>query len=210
MTGFDDLSKAFGKELAARIIACAIFQAEKLEGREGFEEDSAVLRFTIGMVKRMRRQAIENGQVMTWENAVERLEVEQEEGRHYTFQSSLGRAFASQVRAEEKRIKAREKGYVKEAEVKGVSVWSLKVEIEAERLQEAVYTKASEASDVSIMLAGIFASWTPRRLSWFKKVLSGLRRGAELTKSQRDTITGDYAPKGVTASEFVELAVRYA
>lgn len=210
MTGYDDLSKAFGKVLAARIIACAMLQAQAMEEREGFEEEDAVLRFTIGMIKRMRRQSIDSGLPMTWENAVDRLEAEQEEGRHYQFQSSLGRAFASQVKNEERRIKSREKGYVAEAQRLGVSVWSLKVEVEAERLQEEMYTKAADASDVSIMLAGIFAKWTPRRLQWFRKVLAGLSRGAELTRSQYKTIQGDYTPQGVTASEFVELAVRYA
>jgi hypothetical protein len=208
----DNLTTHFGVLLASRIFACALIQGEKLAEREGMEEmdEGDYVRFTIGMVKRMRRQAIENGQSMTWENAIERLEHEQVEGRHYSFKSTLGRAFSSQVKAEENRIKAREGAYKAEAKESGVSVWSLKVEVEAERLQEDMSTKAVNASDVSMMLIGIMSKWTTRRRAWFVKVMDGLRNGAELTASQRATITGDYAPQGVTATEFVELVARYA
>lgn len=210
MKAYDDLRKAFGKTLAARIVAASMIQAEAMEGKEGFEEEDAVLRFTIGMIKRMRRQAIENGNGMSWLEAVERLEVEQEEGQHYTFQSSLGRAFSSQVKNEERRIKARERGYVERAQHEGRSVWSVKVEVEAERLEAAMTEKAVDASDVALTLEGIFNKWTPKRLSWFRKVLAGVRRGEQLTAAQRVNITQSYAPEGVTATEFVELAVRYA
>lgn len=202
----------FGAVLGARIYACAIIQGEKLAAKEGNEDmdESDFIRFTLGMVKRMRRQATENGQSMTWDNAVERLEMEQVEGRHYAFKGSLSRVFTQQVNAEAERQSWAEVDTFAKSLAGKCTMWSIKVEEEAERLEAMVIDKASDASDASIMLAEIFASWTPRRLSWFTRVLAGIRRGAELTKAQRDTISGDYTPKGVTATEFVELAVRYA
>ena len=206
---FNTVKNAFGKVLAARLIACAMLNKESMERAAEWDEETAV-RYTIGMVKRMRRQSIENGQNMTWESAIERLENEQVEGRHYTFKGSLSRAFGYQVRMESERNEWADVETFKRSLDKGTDMWSVKVEVEAERMAEVQNESDVNAVDAKVWVETYMATLTAKRRAWFSGVLSAYRRGDMLTKLQSTVLSNRYTPEGVKPSEFMELVVRYA
>jgi hypothetical protein len=209
---FDNVSQAFGQQLAARIIACAMIKEEDLPDTQrdgtGWTAES-VVRFTIGVIKRMRRQAIENGQSMTWEDAVERLEMEQVEGRHYAFKGSLSRAFNAQVKMEAERNEWADVETFRRSLNKGVDMWSVKVEAEAERLQD-INNAQYDAVDAKIWVESFMNQLTAKRRAWFGNVLSAYRKGTPLTTPQSNAISRRYTPEGVKPREFMELVARYA
>jgi hypothetical protein len=202
----DNLQSKFGRILAARIYACALIQLVKMQAKADENETGDVLdisdavRYTIGMAKRMRRQAIEHNGRMTWDNAVDRLEAEQVEVRRHVFAPATVRA----------NIAAEREAYDAMTKAEYAARWSLKVEVEAEAVQERVVTNASEASDASLVIQSFMASLTRKRFAWFSAVIDGLRRGVELTRRQAQAIANRYTPEGVKTADFVELAVRYA
>lgn len=209
---FDSVSQAFGQQLAARIIACALIKEESLPDTQRDGKDwnaESVVRFTIGVIKRMRRQAIENGQRMSWEDAVERLEMEQVEGRHYTFKGSLSRAFGFQVRMEVERNEWADVETFRKTLNKGVDMWSVKVEAEAERLQER-NDNMHEAVEAKVWVESFMNQLTAKRRAWFGNVLSAYRKGTPLTTAQSNAISRRYTPEGVKPREFMELVARYA
>lgn len=195
----DNLTEKFGKLLAKRIYAASYIQLEKLsdKAKDGEVIDLIdAIRYTIGMIKRMRRQSIEGGGNMSWANAVDRLEDEQMEGRHYVFKSAVGREAAKVAKVNSATYK--------------VAKWSAMIEADAERVQAEYASKATEQVEASVWMHSFLESLSRKRLAWFTGVLAGLRRGVELTLRQRQAISNRYTPSGVKPEEFVELAIRYA
>lgn len=209
----DSVVDSFGNELGRRILACAIIKESTLpetqkDGSEWTAE--SVVRFTVGIIKRMRRQAIENGQRMGWAEAVERMEMEQVEGRHYSFKGSLSRAFGHQVAMEAERQGWNEVEALRLSLAEGKDIWSVKVEAEAERLQAVNDTHATDEVDARLYVETFMNALTAKRRAWFGNVLSAFRKGTPLTTRQSQAISNRYVPEGVKPAEFMELVVRYA
>ena len=183
----------FGRELGASIYACSALNCAKVEKLEGDMESA--IRYTIGTVKRMRVQAMENGRPTTWAYAVERLEMEQVEGRHYTSPNALSRTVARI-----NKINHQEEIDVKRSEQEAVirELAYKIVQAEEESGEDMVNQIA-----VRVWIQSYKNALTRTRLGWLSKVIAQIKKGDPVTVRQAKTIGNSYTPEGVKPSEFV-------
>ena len=191
----------FGVDLGFRIYACALIQKEKMEPQEDDEEGEVstldAIRYTVGIIKRMRTQATEHGNPMTWDFAVDRLEMEQVEGRKgKIILTKVEGANVEAIQANRTAVNRARRAFF--------------LEQEHERIAKAYQDNPTEATETAMIMNQFMTGLTARQRGWFSAVLNGLRNGQELTRRQSQAISNRYTPKGVTTKEFIELAIRYA
>jgi len=215
-----DLTGHFGKALAQRIYACAIIMAESAEliDEEGNPDIAMGTRYTIGALKRMRRQATKH---CTWIDAVDRLENEQVEGRHYGMApGALNRDikrietinqndYVSIKEGKEtvvKTGKAVERAMAKEKEIKAVSMVAQVIAEEGER-----YNTDPEAQTMASMWVKEYMnSVSKTKRTFLAKVLNDFKARKEIDRPTMRNLSNRYTPENVKPVDFLELLARYA
>lgn len=187
-----NLTVHFGKDMAMRFYACAlIFQEDKANTDKPLETIEDAVRFTVGAVKRVRRQAVHH---LTWDEALDKLEQEQVESRHYGVSGLLSR--------EVKRIeKENGESYT---QVKLANTVMRKIEAEAEKYGADV----AEQAGVSLFIKSYVASLSDRARLTVIRMLKR-KQGKPMTGAQC-TALSRIAPTNVKPADFIELVRRYA
>lgn len=214
MTAIDNLVKHFGQDNAMRIYACAMIMADSNAKCAGDVEIG--IRMTVGALKRIRRTGYT---VITWAQAIDKLENEQDEGRHYNM--CAGNAVSADIARIEQ---ANGSDYV--SIVNGVStVVGMEVDKEqkadnAARAIAIIQHMLSEAAcahadneenqrSAREWVAQYWATISARKRQFLRLVLTDYCGDVELPEPVRKNISSRYAPKGVKPMEFVELLARY-
>jgi hypothetical protein len=186
-SAYNGLRDHFGASLAKRIYSCAMLM--KVYETDGIE---VAIRYTIGALKRMRQQGTKR---VLWIDAVERLENEQVEGRHY----NVVTAFSQEV----KRIEDWNKQ--SESEHKAARFIVQAIEAEQERMTNSV----EDTTAVKLWIAQYWASVSTRKSVFLGKAMRAYQKGA-LSQKMSNSLKVNYTPRGVGPLDFVELLVRYA
>jgi hypothetical protein len=187
-TVYRGLVEHFGKDLGTRIYGCAmLFEVYEEQGIE------VAVRYTIGALKRMRQQGTRK---VSWADAVDRLEHEQVESRHY----SLGSALSRDV----KRIEDWNKQST--AEHKAAQYVIQAIEAEQDRYNRA----PEEQLAVKAWVEAYRASLSTRKANYLDNVVAHWKKGEEATRRVKKTIVMRYAPVGVGFDAFVEVLAKYA
>lgn len=210
MNTYENLREHFGDQLAARIYGCALIMRDNTEKLADADDETAV-RFTIGALKRRRIQG--GRKVLTWLEAVEKLELEQDEGRHYGIAQYADRDIA--------RIEAINKhGYTnrdgvdittgpqarQEAQAAAVAKLALMLQVEADRYNADPVMQAA----VKQWVADYMANVSKTKLAFIRRVSADIEAGRGISRNDAQNIRLRYAPAGVSAGEFMELIARYA
>jgi hypothetical protein len=214
------LVEHFGKALAVRIYACAVIMAESAEltDDEGNYDVAMGARYTIGALKRMRRQATKH---CTWNDAIDRLENEQVEGRHYgmapgplnldikrieTINANDYTSVQNGIVTEVKTGKAYERGVAKEKEIKAVSMVAQVIADESER-----YNTDPEAQlQARVWVKAYMASVSRTKATFLSKVLADFKAHKEIDRATMRNLSNRYTPDNVKPVDFIELLARYA
>lgn len=221
----DDLASLivhFGHDLAMRIYASAIITQDTWE-KEDIDMAQAI-RITIGMVKRIRRIGYK---LLTWAEAVDRLEREQEEGRHYSASSH-----ASTLARECKAIEARnDDTYTKIVDGESVMVGEVKTEKNEKIAKTAKTQKEKEIAiflelclkhddfvneyadhDKAIMIKdwvkNYWLTMSDKKRKFLKSCVKTVNKGESLSHKQCDNLAKS-CPKGVKPLELIEIINRY-
>lgn len=213
---YTNLVSHFGKALANRIYACAMIVQEEKEfvDEEGNADMATATRYTIGCVKRMLRQATRK---LSWVDAVERLETEQVEARHYGMSTAFSRDIArierinadgyEAVKADGATVHVAT-GKEAKAERKAVAVSKVMLTLEAESHR---YDESAQAqAEVKQWVAEYLATASRTKLTFLYRVVAEFRAGQDVSEEDRKNISRRYVPRGVKPMEFVELFARYA
>lgn len=209
-TVYANLVEHFGKGLAARIYACAMIMQENTE-KLADEEMETVVRFTIGALKRRRIQG--GRKVLTWLEAVEKLELEQDEGRHYSMSAYADRDI--------KRIEAINRDGYEDAQGNHIAGGreaqkdneARAVAMLAHALQEQHNRYNADMADqltVKVWVGQYMANITKTKLAFIRRVLADVQAGKGISRNDAQNIRLRYVPKGVQADDFIELISRYA
>lgn len=185
---YTGLVEHFGKALATRIYSCAMLMGVYEE--EGIE---VAVRYTIGALKRMRRQGTKH---VSWTDVIERLENEQVESRHYSIATALTQDI--------KRIEEWNKQ--SESEHKAANFVLQAVQAEEDRYN----TQPEEQMQVREWVKAYWENIGTRKSVYLSRVVNQYRKGVALTARQSEAIIHRYSPKGVRTTEFLELMIRYA
>ncbi len=218
-TIYTDLVSHFGKALANRVYACAMIMAdghEDLTDENGEPDMAKAVRYTIGAVKRMLRQATKK---VTWLDAVERLEAEQVEARHYGMATVFSQDIA-RIEAYNQLDEADQKasGYTRagmalvgkahKAERKASAVSKIMLALEAESTKYDDDTETQ--TQVKEWVAEYIGVCSRTKLAFISRIVKAYKEQEEITEADRKHISRRYAPRGVKPLEFVELLARYA
>jgi hypothetical protein len=210
-TVYENLVEHFGELLAARVYACAVIMRDNSEKLEG-ENDETAVRFTIGALKRRRIQG--GRRVLTWIEAVEKLELEQDEGRHY--------GLVHHVDKDIKRIEHINKyGYEdatgahvatgEEARKENAARAAGKLAMALQAEHDRYNADPVDNIMVRAWFADYLANMTKTRMAFIGRVLADIRAGKDIARTDMQNISmRKYAPEGVKPAEFVELLRRYA
>jgi hypothetical protein len=195
----------FGSANALRIYACGTIMANN----SGVAIDESVVRMTIGALKRIRR---DNGWgIMPWSMAIEQLEAEQDEGRHYR----LGPP--SPIAIEAARIGQVNQPAYRNPLVKAKA--KAKAAVKAACIQ-AIHTRvlmAQEYHNQDMDTQAIVAAWVDEywqtisntKRCYLHAAISAYRAREAISEDVRKNISKRYTPKGVKPMEFLELLARY-
>jgi hypothetical protein len=207
---FENLAVHFGNDLAARIYGCAIIMRDNSSKLDGATDEEAI-RFTIGALKRRRIQG--GKKVLTWLEAVEKLELEQDEDRHYGMVQYVDRDI--------KRIEAINRNdYVdsngatvatgkharEEAEARAANMMAQALQVQHDRYN----ADPVEALAVKEWVSQYMANISRTKLSFIRKVMADIQAGKGISRNDAQNIRLHYVPKGVQADDFMELIARYA
>lgn len=185
---YSGLVDHFGVELATRIYSCAmlthIYEAQGI---------AVAVRYTVGILKRMRKQRTTH---TTWAECVDRLEMEQVEGRHYSMDTAANsdiqriEAYNKQTNAERKAV-----GYVMQA-------------VQAE--QDRYNNSPEEQLQVKLWVEAYLSGLPSGKCAYLARVLRTYKARKELGRKTAENLRINYAPRGVGAATFVEVIAKYA
>lgn len=207
------LVDAFGKSLAMRIYACAIIMLDTSEKVETMED---AVRYTIGALKRTRRQG--GRKSYSYEQAVTMLEDEQSEGRHYSVPNytpttmEIRRIEAINALEEGEELKVskydpakREEARARKAKVESYAVMACVAEYE-EKEENANPERLALIKDY---VAHYVDGLTSKRRAFVQSVVDMVRKGFTPDRSAMRNLSNRYVPDNFTPTEFVELLARY-
>lgn len=206
----------FGKANALRIMACALIMAQSSDKARGDIE--IAVRMTIGALKRIRRHG--GYKLISWAMAIEKLEGEQDEGRHYGLggKSSLMVEVARIERANDDSYvsimhgveqvidtKAQAKQEVKDNEAMAVAMIHTMIQQEAIKYQEDQEAQIAAKEWVAQYWHNV--SETKRK--FLTVVMHDYCNVKGISEVNRDNLRKRYVPRGVKVDDFVEVLVKY-
>jgi hypothetical protein len=207
----------FGRDLGMRVYACAMIAKSDTDK---LDDTISAIRYTIGCLKRIRRTGF--GGLRTYAEAVEMLEIEQTEGRHYklAMPSKLAREcadIASRTSDSYTRIRY---DVVQEIDPEAEARQARK---DRHAMAMAMLMSIVEADSTkyanSTENAGVAREWiveywqtlsTTKRKRLTAIVKQYMAGNLPADTPDYETIRKNYAPKGVPVNDFLELIVRYA
>jgi hypothetical protein len=198
----------FGRDMAMRVMACGLLMASKT-AEKGHGDMAGGIRIAIGALKRIRRA---NGyKLLPWRVAIEQLEAEQDEGRHYSMTlPSPTHIEAARVGAVNNPhytnplIKARAKS---KATVKAACMQAIHARVSAE--QDVYDQHIDEQCQVREFVEEYWQTISNVKRAYLHSALCSYRAQETIGEDVRKNISKRYAPKGVKPMEFLELLARY-